>query len=53
MSSFDVVIKGGTVIDGTGAPARQADVGIVGDKITEIGKISARATRTIDAEGRL
>jgi len=53
MSSFDVLIKGGTVIDGTGAPARQADVGIVGDKITEIGKINARATRTIDAEGRL
>ncbi|MDA0822812.1 MAG: amidohydrolase family protein [Proteobacteria bacterium] len=52
MSSFDVVIKGGTVIDGTGAPAQQADVGIVGDKITEIGKISARATRTIDADDR-
>jgi N-acyl-D-amino-acid deacylase len=53
MSSFDVVIKGGTVIDGTGAPASQADVGIVGDRVVEIGKISGTAKRTIEADGRL
>ncbi len=34
---FDAVIKGGTVIDGTGAAAYTADVGIVGGRIVEIG----------------
>lgn len=53
MSSFDIIIKGGTVVDRTGAPARQADIGIVGDRVAEIGTLSGSATRTIDAEGRL
>ena len=34
---FDIVIRGGTVIDGMGAPARTADVAIVGDRIVEVG----------------
>ena len=34
----DVVIKNGTVVDGTGSPAFEADVAIDGDKITAIGK---------------
>ena len=33
--AYDYVIRGGTVIDGTGAPARQADVAIVGDRIVD------------------
>jgi N-acyl-D-aspartate/D-glutamate deacylase len=54
----DIIIRNGTVVDGTGAPARRADVGIRGDLITEIvdladGGIDARAAREIDAEGRL
>jgi N-acyl-D-aspartate/D-glutamate deacylase len=51
---FDVIIRGGTVVDGTGAPARRADVGIVGDRIAEIapGREGA-AGREIDATGRL
>lgn len=53
MSSYDVIIKDGTVIDGTGAPGRKADVGIVGDRVAEIGDLDGTATRTIDAEGRL
>lgn len=53
MRSFDILIKGGTVIDGTGAPGCQADVGIVGERIVEIGKLSGSATRTIDAAGRV
>ena len=53
MSRYDIVIKGGTVIDGTGAPARQADVGIVGDRVVDVGEVDGTATRTIDAEGRL
>lgn len=41
MANLDVLIRGGTVIDGTGAPARQADVGIVGDRVAAIGDLSA------------
>jgi N-acyl-D-aspartate/D-glutamate deacylase len=51
---FDLLIRAGQVIDGTGAPARVADVGIVGDRIVFVGRASAsdpRPTRTIDASG--
>ena len=48
---LDSVIRGGTVVDGTGAPARQADVGIRDGRIVEIGKISDDAAETIDADG--
>jgi N-acyl-D-aspartate/D-glutamate deacylase len=48
---LDSVIRGGTVVDGTGAPARQADVGIRDGRIVEIGKISEEAKETIDADG--
>jgi len=50
---LDVVIKGGEVVDGTGANRRRADVGIKGDRIVEIGEITAPAARTIDATGKL
>ena len=51
---FDVVITGGQVVDGTGAPARRADVGIEGDKISAIGDLSsASARRAIDATGKV
>lgn len=53
MSTYDIVIKGGTVHDGTGAAGRQADVAIKGDRIVEVGEVSGTATRTIDAEGRI
>ena len=49
--AYDLVIKGGTLIDGTGAPARRADLAITGSRIAEIGDINARADRVIDAEG--
>jgi dihydroorotase/N-acyl-D-amino-acid deacylase len=49
---FDVVIANGRVVDGTGAPWFRADVGIVGDRITAIGNLSAAAATTrIDATG--
>lgn len=51
MSGFDLVIRGGTVIDGTGAEGYLADVGIAGGKIAEIGKIAPNGARVIDAEG--
>ncbi|MFA5884162.1 MAG: amidohydrolase family protein [Acidimicrobiia bacterium] len=50
---LDVVIKGGDVVDGTGATRRRADVGIKGDRIVKIGPIDEPAARTIDATGKL
>ncbi len=51
-STFDVVIRGGEVIDGTGSPGRRADVGIKGDRITAIGDLAAApAGQVIDAAG--
>src|SRR4029079_3109655 len=48
---LDCVIKGGSVVDGTGSPARQADVGIRDGRIVEIGTINEEAAETIDAGG--
>ena len=41
--AFDLVLRGGTLVDGTGAPARPADVGVTGDRIAAIGDLSAVA----------
>ena len=49
----DLIIKGGTLVDGTGAPARQADVAVDDGRITEVGQVQGGATRTIDADGVL
>lgn len=51
-TEFDLVISGGRLVDGSGAPWSLADVGIVGDQITAIGDLRTRTTaRTIDARG--
>jgi N-acyl-D-aspartate/D-glutamate deacylase len=47
--SFDLLIKNGTVVDGTGGPSRRADVAIANGQIVEIGKIAEGAKKTIDA----
>ena len=49
----DLVIRGGTVVDGTGAPAHQADVAIDGGVITAVGVVDAKGRREIDATGLL
>src|SRR5262245_34037184 len=50
--SFDIVIKGGVVYDGTGRPPRKVDVGIKGDRIAAIGNLShATAASVVDANG--
>ena len=50
---YDVIIRNGSVIDGTGAPARPADVGIADGKVATIGTVDGDAARTIDATGKL
>lgn len=50
---LDVVIKGGDLVDGTGAPRRRADVGIADGKIVRIGTIEDEAADTIDAAGKV
>src|SRR6188472_152479 len=53
-SPFDLLIHGGTLIDGTRAPRRDADVGIVGGRVAAIGDLAGRpARRTLDASGRI
>jgi N-acyl-D-amino-acid deacylase len=50
--TFDVVIENGTVVDGTGAPGRQADVGLAAERIAAIGDLKpAAAGRRLDATG--
>ena len=46
---YDLLIRNGLVIDGTGRPGAAADVAVSGGKIVEIGALSAGARRTIDA----
>ena len=53
MSEHDVVIRGGLVVDGTGAPAREADVALRGDVVSEVGRVAGKGAREIDARGLL
>jgi len=50
---FDVLIRGGTLIDGSGRPGRRADVGITAGRIAAIGPLPGSAGRVIDADGRV
>lgn len=51
--TYDILIRGGQVLDGTGGPARRADVAIRGDKIAAIGDLrNAKAAKVIDATGK-
>ena len=47
----DLVIRGGTLLDGTGAPPRTGDVAISGDRITAVGQVPVTGTFEIDARG--
>ena len=49
--ALDLLIRGGTVVDGSGSKRFTADVGIAGGRITQIGRIGDAAKRTIDADG--
>ena len=49
----DLVVRGGTVVDGTGAPGRTADVAVTDGVVTEVGRVEGPARRTLDADGAL
>jgi N-acyl-D-amino-acid deacylase len=48
---YDLVVRNGTVIDGSGRPPVRADVGVVGGRIATIGRITDTGTEEVDAEG--
>jgi N-acyl-D-aspartate/D-glutamate deacylase len=50
---LDLIIRGGHLVDGTGAPRRRADVGVQGDRVAAIGRLDSEATTVIDATGKV
>ncbi len=50
---FDTLIRGGSVVDGTGAPAREADVALRAGRVAGIGHFDEDAQRTVDATGKI
>lgn len=53
MAEHDLVIRGGFVVDGSGAPGREADIAISGRRISQVGDVSGTGTEEIDAKGKL
>ena len=50
-TTHDLVIRGGLIVDGTGAPARRGDVAVQGGRLAEVGGVTGRGQREIDADG--
>lgn len=53
MAAFDLVIRNGTVVDGTGVPGYRTDVGVRGDRIAFVGRIHEKGRTEIDADGHV
>ena len=53
MATHDLIIRGGTIIDGSGAPAFEGDVAVSGGVITGIGKVGGKGLEEIDARGQV
>jgi N-acyl-D-aspartate/D-glutamate deacylase len=49
--TYDLIIKGGRIYDGSGLPSRMGDVAVIGDRIAEVGRVSGSAHRVVDADG--
>ena len=49
----DLVVRGGRVVDGTGAPSRVADVAVAGGRVVEVGEVTGTGRREVDARGRV
>ena len=50
---LDLIVRGGTVVDGTGAASFSGDIAIADGRIAEVGKVTGAAKREIDASGLL
>jgi N-acyl-D-aspartate/D-glutamate deacylase len=53
MADHDLVVRNGTVVDGTGAPARAADVAVDGGRVSTVGVVAGRGREELDADGLL
>jgi N-acyl-D-aspartate/D-glutamate deacylase len=53
MATHDLIIRGGTIIDGSGAPAFEGDVAVSGGVITGVGKVNGKGLEEIDARGQV
>ena len=53
MAEFDLIVRGGSVVDGTGAPARTADVAVRDGLVAEVGEVSGTGRQEVDADGAL
>jgi len=50
---YDLIVRNGTIVDGSGMPAYRADLAIAGDRIVKIGRVEEAGATEIDAEGKI
>ena len=53
MTEFDLVLRGGTIVDGSGGPPRAGDVGVRDGAVVAVGTVDGRARRELDVSGSL